>query len=243
MKKRYFSFSLLFILIFLNSSITHAQEHTEFLKWFDSQIGVENTRLLNGTAYVDRHRTINNKNKLFGGTAGMGSVLYDGYWFPDLQMRYNIFDDLLIVQLEIGQGLKIVQLVREKVDRFTLNNKNFYNIPANRSNARVQGFHEILFEQGSIMLLKKHALNIFEKRDRQVTYFEFEPVDGHFAFSYRDNIYLIGSRNELEKIFPQHREEIQSYYQTNQSQRRSRPDNFYTNLFRELARLEEVKNL
>ena len=181
---------------------------------------------------------LNNKNKLYQANAGRGSVLYDGHWFTDLQMQYNVFDDALIVQLESRDGLKIVQLVKEKVDRFTLHGSTFTNFQKGKNSGRIEGFHEVLLEQGDITLVKKHARNIKEKRDRQVSYFEFEPVDGHYAFIYSGNNYLLGSRNDMEKIFPQYRDEIRAYYRSNQSVLRSRPDNFYITLFRELTRLE-----
>lgn len=242
MRISFFSVSLLLIL-FLTSSTNYGQEQAELFTWFDSRVGIENSSLLNGTAYIDRHRTINSKNKLFGNSTGSGSVLYDGQWYPDLQMRYNIFDDLLIVQMETGKGLKIVQLVREKVERFTLNNREFINILKEDSPVKIKGIHEILLEQGPFLLLKKHALSIFEKRDRQVSYFEFEPIEGHYAFAYKDKVYLVVSRNDLEKIFPQYKDELQSYFRNNQNLRRSHPDNFYINLFRELERLETLRNL
>lgn len=193
---------------------------------------------MNGTAYNERHRIINDKNKLFGGVTGNGSVLYDGHWYTDLQTRYNIFDDVVIIQLETREGLKIVQLVREKVTRFSLHGSNFLNILKSRNSGRLAGFYEILSEQGPITLVKKHARNITEKRDRQVSYFEFEPVEGHYAIIYQNRNYLLGSRNDLEKIFPQYKNEIRSYYRNNQSLLRSRPDNFYITLFRDLGRLE-----
>ena len=242
MKLSFFPFSLLLVL-FLTYSTPYAQDKDNLLQWFDTQVGLENSRLLNGTAYVDRHRTINSKNKLFGNSTGSGSVLYDGQWFPGLQMRYNIFDDMLIVQLDTQKGMKIVQLVREKVERFTLNDSKFINILNEDSQARVKGIHEILLEQPPFLLLKKHALGILEKRDKQVSYFEFEPIEGYYALGYNNKIYPVESRSDLEKIFPQYKDEIQSYYRTNQSLRRSRPDNFYINLFRELIRLEEIRNL
>jgi hypothetical protein len=243
MIKNYFSF-LLLIICFITPSLILGQEQPELLKWFDSQIGIENTRLLNGTSYKDNHRTINTKNKLFGSGTGTGAVLYDGQWFPDLQMRYNIFDDVLVVQLESGMGLNIIKLVKEKVEQFTLNSRDFINILKEKSPQGIEGFHEVLWEEGSFVLLKKHALKIIEKRDRQVAYYEFEPAEGYYAFSYNDLAYFLGSRNDLIKIFPQYRDEIQSFYRENQATRRSRPETFYINLFRELSGLEEeVKKL
>lgn len=239
MVKKYFSFLILFFLC-LTPSLINGQEHPGLLKWFDSQIGLENSRLLNGTAYNERHRILNNKNKLFQGNAGTGSVLYDGHWFTDLQMRYNIFDDALIVQLETTDGLKIVQLVRDKVERFTLHGSTFANFQKVKG-GRIGGFYEILFEEDRITLVKKHARKINEKRDRQVSYYEFEPVDGHYAFTYQDDIYLLGNRNDLEKIFPSYRDEIRAYYRNNRSVLRSRPDSFYISLFRELVSLENEK--
>lgn len=240
MINKYFFFPLLAALIFAPHLMV-GQENPKLLKWFDAQIGMENSRLLNGTAYNEPYRITTPKNNLFNGTTGKGSVLYDGYWFTDLQMRYNIFDDALIVQLDSRDGIKIVELVREKVERFTLHGSTFTNFLPGISSGGIKGFHEILLEQGSISLFKKHAQSIIAKRDKQVLYYEFEPIEGHYAFNYNNDIYLIGSRNDLEKIFPQYSKEIRSYYRDNRSALRSRPDNFYTTLFRDLGRLEIEK--
>lgn len=238
MVKFYSHFSLLFFILFYPALLL-GQEQPELLKWFDSQIGIENSSLLNGTAYVDRHRTINSKNKLFGNAAGTGSVLYDGQWYPDLQMRYNIYDDVLVVQLQSGMGLNIIELVKEKVERFNLNGTPFTNVLHQGNAAGIAGFHEVLWEDGTFQVLKKHALRLNEKRDRQISYFEFEPIEGHYAFTYKEQSYLLRSRNDLVKILPQYRNEVEDYYRSNRSVRRSRPENFYINLFRELSGLEE----
>lgn len=240
MSKNYFCSILLCFIFFISSPIILiGQEQPEFLKWFDNQVGIENTRLLNGSAYSDRHRTINSKNKLYQGSAQNGSVLYDGQWFPDLQMRYNIYDDVLIVQMESSMGVNIIQLVKEKVAKFSLSGANFINVSPTPSAPQVNGFYELLWEDKNFSVLKKHARSIFEKRDRQVSYFEFEPIEGHFAFLYKDQPHLLRSRNNLVNIFPQYKNEIQAYYRTNRSELRSGPEMFYVNLFRKLSQLEE----
>lgn len=238
MIKFYSHFSFFFFII-VYPSLLLGQDQPELLKWFDTQIGIENSNLFNGTAYVDRHRTINAKNKLFGNASGSGSVSYDGQWYPDLQMRYNIFDDVLVVQLQSGMGLNIIQLVKEKTDRFTIHGSEFRNISQSENSGNVAGFHEVLWEDKTFSVLKKHARKLIEKRDRQISYYEFEPTEGYIAFSYDSTAYLISSRNDLVKRFPQYREEIQSFYKENNALQRSRPETFYINLFRELSRLEE----
>lgn len=238
-----FTLSFLFLLIFSIDGFSQGHDSkANIYQWFDSQVGVENTRLFNGKEYIDRHRTINIKNKFLAGGTGIGAVLYDGQWFPNLQMRYNVFDDLLLVQLESNLGNNILELIKQKIEQFTFNGLQFINVNPIQSNSPVTGFYEILFENPQLSILKKHAKSITEKRDRQVTYFEFEPIEGHYAFGYKNIHYLLRSRNDIINVFPELKEEITSYYKDNSRMLRSRPDDFYIGLFRELALLLEGSN-
>lgn len=220
----------------LLSFCQNVQDDSELYKWFDQQISVENTRILNGVEYVEKHRSINEKNKFFvNSDASPGSVLYDGQWFPDLPIRYNVFDDLLVAQIESGLGITILHLIKDKIGRFKINNYNFINVkPGLSSNSAVQGFYEILMETSQLKILKKHHKKIIEKRDRQVAYFEFENIEGHYAFFYRDTYHLLKSRRDLIAQFPKIKDEINNYYQTHSSLLRAQPDQFMIQLFKEI---------
>lgn len=211
--------------------------------WFDNEVGIENTRLYNGIEYIEEHRTINEKNKFFFSNSNfIGEILYDGQWFTSVPLKYNVFDDLLLIQLESGSGKNILQAIKGKVERFHLNNHVFINVPSQISGNIEGGYHEVLWETDDLAILKKHSKKIIEKRDEKIAYFEFNDLKESYLVRHKEQFYVLNSRRDLVRLFPENEELINKFYKNNSSVLRRQPDNFHVNLFKELSPLVEDMN-
>lgn len=206
--------------------------------WFDGIVGIENTDLFNGVEYIEQHVMINEKQKYFRSVLFLpGSVVYDGQRYFDVEMKYNVYDDLLLLK---GIGEKPMQLHKDLVTEFSLEGHSFINIQADGSD--VEGFYELLLEEEQLRLLKKHTKKPQKFLDKSFTYYEFHDDTSRYAVYYREDYFPVNNRRQVLRAFPDHSGEIRRFYRRNQSLAKSKPDAFMTGLFKELSRLSSYPN-
>ncbi len=229
----YREISLVF-LIALKSVYATGQEpgDNKAYTWFDNIIGLENTGLFNGVEYLEKHLTINEKQKyLFSNQYLSGTITYDGQPYYTIDMKYNVYDDLLLVKLKSRDGETAFQLHKDLIAGFVLEGHGFINIRNKEAEqAGIYGFYEILADEPDIQLLKKHTKKQKKKLDKQTTYYEFENDDPVFVVAVNSQYFSIRNHRSLIRIFPEHKEEIRKYFRTQKGLRRSGPESFLINL-------------
>ncbi|PKD17134.1 hypothetical protein APR41_06790 [Salegentibacter salinarum] len=226
-------FFLFFILI---SSATFSQNYSEekIYSWYDKQVGIENSGLFRGIEYVETDRMINEKHKFFQiQNFQIGSVVYDGQPYYDLPLKYNVYDDLLLINLQYGERNSIFQLFSDKVDLFEINGKKFRYLKAD-NDSDIIGFYEVINEEGQFKIFKKHLKNRMEIRDRSVAYSEFSTADPDYIFQFKNEYFDLDNRRDLFSLFPNLKSEIRSFYNANRKQSRDNPDVFMSKLAAEM---------
>ncbi len=223
---------LLIFSIFLISFSSFCQNYTEekIYSWYDEQTGIENSTLFRGLEYVETDRVINEMHKFFKTQEFQkGAVIYDGQPYYDVHLKYNIYDDLLLVNLQQGQKKSIFQLFRDKVNQFQINGKKFRYLKAD-NDSDIIGFYEVINDEGEFKVFKKHLKNRMEIRDRSVAYIEFSTAAPDYIFQFKNEFFELDNRRDLFSKFPDLKSEIRSFYSSNRKQFRNNPDAFMKNL-------------
>jgi hypothetical protein len=235
MYKNYF----LILSTFLISFSTFSQSYTKekIYSWYDKQTGIENSILFRGIEYVETDRMINEKHKFFETRQFQnGSVNYDGQTFFNVPLKYNVYDRLILVNLQKDQGNSIFQLFSDKVNQFQINDHKFRYLKA-YNNLDIIGFYEVINEEGQFKIFKKHLKNRMEIRDRSLAYSEFSIADADYIFQFKNEFFELDSRRDLFYKFPDLKREIRSYYSKYRKQSRDNPDTFMKNLANEMNAL------
>ena len=233
-----------FLLFSVNLSQAQ-QDHSELYQFFDKNVGAENTLLYNGIENIDLQRTIDDANKflLKGRDFEKGSLVYDGQFFPEVPMRFNLVDDEIIVSLKNDQENSIFKLIKEKVERFTLDDRDFVFIPANANSEISEGFFQELYKSGNFEVFKKYLKREFKILDRTNPYYRYEVIDPEYYMKYDKSYYKINSWKDLATHFPSFKKDIRKFYKDNKQLRKEDPDRFTTQLFTEVTRLTTNANL
>ncbi|APS37995.1 MULTISPECIES: hypothetical protein [Salegentibacter] len=236
-------FILLFSIVLLSTNFSvFSQEYREEFKNFDELVNIENTNLLYGKEYVEQHATINNKHKFFQ-TSGFlnGDVVYSGETYYDLDLKYNIFEDLLVVRVKKENGDVTYQLFKNRINRFRIGGRNFISISPKKNN-KIQGFFEIISESASLKLLKNHRKKLKKILTSDFTYFEFEPEPAQYAVAISEKYFQLESQSEWINVFPEHKEKIESFFSSNRALKESDPDSFMLRLFSEISESYKSNN-
>ncbi len=193
--------------------IINAQE--EYLKStlnsVDQIIGQENTGLYNGTKYIELYRTINEHHKFFNSSKFLlGSLVYNGQYYGNVNLKYDLNADDLLLDISYLQKFSILKLYKSKISEFNLDGKQFINI-GDYSSDITEGFHEVLWNTDDLKLLKKHRKERFKRFSKKFVHYEFFDENSYF-FEYKNVFYPLKKKGDLLKVFPEFRKLINRLY-------------------------------
>ena len=226
---QHYLLTALLILALIPGGRAQDNSQREYYNWFDSQVGVENTGLFNGIRYRELYRVRDGKHKFFQSPEFLtGNLLYDGQPYYDIPMKYDLFEDQLIIELQAVSGKSILKLLKDEVDGFEIDGHKFRHLrdtEVYRSGDNIDGFYEVLSETSSILLFKKH-LKIRKKvlEDKMVLY-EFRKDEAYFIL-YEGLYHPVRSKNDLIKAFPESKKEINDFYSGSKFLLQTDPDLF-----------------
>ena len=208
---------------------------------YDQLVGLENTNLFNGREYIEEHRMIDEKHKFFDSFDYVpGVVVYDNEIFYNVDLKYNIFEDLLLVQLNGSRGKTRFSLYKEDLNGFRLNGHNFINIKEPGVPYSRHGIYEVILAEEQLKLLKKHNLIMKKILDGQLLHHEFEKDEPDYFYFSEGKLFEADSKN-LYDIFPAIKEEIRSFYRKNRRLRRNEPGEFHKRLFNQISSLTTTR--
>lgn len=207
----------------------------EAYRSFDSTVGIQNTDVFTGVEYIEKHRMINEKHKFFGPDQfAPSTVFYDGQPYFNISAKYNVFDDLLLVNLPSQRGETDFKLLPNKLEGFILHSVPFVNVY--REGSGFSGIYQLLFESGKLRLLKKHRRIEQKVSGRELVHYEFKTKSPHYYFQHRDELYEL-SRKNLLSLFPDQKQEIRELYRKYRKQKKEQRDEALIALFTALSDL------
>ncbi len=222
-----------FSILFFFLSATIQSQNQKVYNWFDAVTGDENPELYNGVLYVEEFKVINDKHRFFKTDKFLqGNVSFNGNTYYDQDLKYDLFYDELLVKPKTASDVLLLQMVKSKIDSFTVKEHKFIKIN-NKENIRSNSeFYEKLSENKKINLLKKHSVARLGKTDKQL-YYEFRPKTKLFIF-YNGIVYPANKKSDLISIFPEQKKLIRKIYSKNVFLKKSNPDYFISYLINEI---------
>ncbi len=225
------------------------QENSKYYGWFDQVIGPENTGLYNGKQYVDLYinRIVDNKHAYFYSNEPVsGSVTYDGQTYYNVNMRYNLETDQLLIHLKPGSVASILQLIYDRINRFTINDFRFVKVKSSyEDGSGINGFHMVLVENANFLLLKRHTKSK-ARGTKQIVgdRLQYEFISKTKYVLYNNSMYSdIESKADIIENFPWIKNEIKQFYKTYKPLLKRNPDTFMQRLFTEIIEPSSSKNV
>ncbi|MEP6594860.1 MAG: hypothetical protein ABJA71_02890 [Ginsengibacter sp.] len=171
----------------------------------------ENIHLYNGTEYIEDHPGIIGSPYWKSPLLQTGSIHYDGIFYPDIPLAYDIVKDELIIR---NQQQLSIKLVPEKIDYFILFNQLFIHIAGDSIN-------NAGFQPGVYNILNTGAVSVFAKR-RKTSLRVLQPTD-HYEFREQDTYfirkdekyYAIDSKSALFNALRDKNQQIKKFFQKN----------------------------
>lgn len=211
------------------------KNETEYYNWFDENLGSENSLLFNGTRPSENTKSNDGSHKYYLSPAYIpGNIVYSDQPFFNIPLKYDIYEDEIIINLTSGTKSSIIKLIKANVQRFTLQNKQFIQLEDRDQKLIVNGFYEVLFESPERSLYKKHHKTKKERIVQKEVYTDFKEED-LYLMQRLGKYHTISNKNDLIKIMPEQRSTINRLYKENDKLRKSDLDAFLTKLCKNLS--------
>lgn len=209
---------------------------------FDQAIGITNSGVFNGVLYVERHPARNNKHKFFeSNNFFLGSVKYNEQSYFNVELKYNVYDNELLTRNSEILGSPITILDKDKITVFEINNHRFENTTfSTKKDKNISGFFEILFDNDSLILFKKHKKKIFKKIENEM-YYEFKDQHSYYVY-FKNNYYVLKKVNFLNNIFSEHKTQLKNIYKRYETIRKTDSDTYITSIITDLYKILILNN-
>lgn len=231
----------IFTSLLIHCHTLSAQQITDngpYYKWFDKLVGVENTGLYEGILYKEQYRTINENTQFFKSPDFLpGSVVYAGQPYVEHQLKYNVFEDQLLVKVEPRLGGNTLQLFRENVSEFIIDGHFFTRVAEGNGTSVAPGFYEVSLQTPAFRLLTRHSKRLFDRKDRSSLYYEFLDLNKEYLLHYQGSYHPIKNKSDLTELFPGLEKEIDAFYNRARVQRRTDPHMFTLGLMQRIGNL------
>lgn len=184
-------------------------------KLYDNALG-NNSSLYNGKEYIDlyRNKPIEGHPYYLSDEPLSGSVLIEDTWYYKISIRYNLFQNSVVV--EHPKTHREIELIQERISSFQLNEITFVRLTEPEP-----GYYAQLYS-GEIKFYGRYLKTIQERVDNKTKITAFIPKNRYYLV--KDNTFhAITSKSSVLKILEDQKSELRKFLnQENISYRKNR---------------------
>jgi len=224
--------------LFLNIFIIHSQTSNDvaIYNWFDKTIGKENLDIINGIPHTNPYRTTGDSHLYYIDQYELGTLNYEGQLYYNVKLKYDIYRDILVLN-PFGESESVgINVITTKVSSFSIKDKNFVNI--DKKDPAVPEFTAGYYEENKIspdfIFYIKHHKNQIKSINEGVLLYTFKENMSYFL-DIKGKIYSIKSKNDIIKLFPDQKKQINGFYLMNRELRKSDENQFMRNLMKYIS--------
>ncbi len=205
---------------------------SSYYKKFDSIIGQSQTNLYNGLKYNDKYRASPESHKFYASHQSIKSdIIYDGQPFFDVELKYDLISDLVVIQPKGDKKYIEIQLITDQVKEFTIGKHHFYNLSKNEDLKAMgySGFFDKSYEGTYLNLYIKSIKKVKERIVGNRLNYTFDQYDTYFLEG-NGSMYEVSSKNDFRDIFPDKSDKINQFYKDYKDLSKLSPTDFYKRL-------------
>lgn len=230
---------LILLCSFSNFNILFAQKKDNELvyNWFDKTIGKENLAVNNGKLEINYDRTLNNQNRyLTSNNYTIGSLNYDNQDYFNVNLKYDIFKDELILRPDGESDYISINLIKERIKNFKIYDRNFINLDNILPSNFLGGYYEENLLGKSFVFYVKHYKQNRELVNDNGVFVEYFYENKYIIF-YKNKFNTINNKSEIVKLFPNQKTNINDFYNLNKYLKKENQLKFMENLMKYINKL------
>lgn len=231
-KNSYFStvhmFLLMCLLFGLSEKLQGQEKMSNQYAWFDSMTGQTNSGIFKGVVYDKEVQVVNDKHQFFKSSDHLvGDIVVNNQPYFGQQLRYDVFNDLIIINNFEANGLPEIIVDKNKVSTFQIGNHVFKKVDSlSNKEAKLSSFVEVLLSNDTISLLKKHQKKKIKKTEDKLVSYKFKEHPKYFIRN-DNHYYEIKRVADLTALFPQHKKFIKEIQEMHSSLKKLDEDRYF----------------
>jgi len=221
--------------LFLNIHNIHSQTSNDvsIYNWYDKTVGKENLDIVNGIPHTNPYRTAGDTHLYYIDQYESGTLTYEGQTYYNVNLKYDIYRDILVLN-PFGESENIgINVITTKVGSFSIKDKYFVNL--DKKELAVPEFMPGYYEENKIssdfIFYIKHHKNQLKSINEGVLLYTFKE-NTTFFLDLKGKVYPIKSKNDVIKLFPDQKKQINGFYLMNRELRKSDENQFMRNLMK-----------
>lgn len=148
-----------------------------------------------------------------------GSVLYDGVWYHNLTMMFELVKEVIIVKHPNGVP---ISLYSERIQQFNIGKSNFIRLSADKDKVIKPGFYQVMAE-GDVTLYARRSKLIEEKIVSNEIERKF--VNNHHFYVYTDGVFTsIKKPKSLLALLKEKKQKVTQYMSTQNVSYKKEPE-------------------
>lgn len=229
--KQYF-LTLLIIISTLDLYAQKVETDELLINQHDMVIGKGNLSLFNGSVHINKDVTVGDQTRYLYPDFHSATVYYERQPYYHIQIKYDIYNDILVLQPTNSSSAIGINAITEKVDSFYLEKKEqlFLNLRKLNIAGAASGYYECILPRRKIELYVKHfkTLNNIElTEDEALLDYKYGT---RFYMVYEQHIYNLDGMKSVVDLFPEWSSKIEGFYESHTRQEKKEELLFYKDL-------------
>ena len=125
------------------------------LEAFRTQFIPDDRSLKNGKEYAYFYSQVKGTH-YYQSSDNNGSLKYDGSWYKDQLLTYDILNDLLVISVKGEQSQRYLIVNPYKLEEFEMLGDKFRNLRASQDSMMRPGIYQVAYEKGALTYYIKH---------------------------------------------------------------------------------------
>lgn len=224
--------------LFLNIQSIQSQTNTEVntYKWFDKTVGQGNLDFNNGVPYTNTFQTVGDSHLFLINNFELGKLSYENQNYFDVKLKYDIYRDILILNPSEQSENIGISLIQNKVASFSIQDKNFVKLDRKVENLPefTAGYYEEYRVASDFVFYIKHHKIQQKTLSENGVFYTFKD-DNTYFLDLKGTVHKITGKNDILKLFPEQKKQINGFYLMNREQRKSDLNLFMKNLMKYIS--------
>jgi hypothetical protein len=158
-----------------------------------------------------------------------GTILYDKLFYPQVKLLFDELADQVVFE----DSTHRIQLLKERISKFTIGGANFVRIENDSSGSAMvnTGFYQVLYGGARAVVLKKEIKKLREEiRFADEGILRYIDVKLYYYIRKGDVYYSVGSKKTVLSVYKDRKKELQQYIKTNRLSFKKDRDNMLEKL-------------
>lgn len=198
-----------------NDAPTLASESlTKAVNHYDNYFG-QNLQLYTGPQYTFTYGYVGGHQYFMDDYWEQGSVVFGGQAYDSIFMKYDVFNDILVIEHFGEKGVPMsIKVFSPLIASFMLQNHYFVRLNADSAGVIRDGFYDILFEGDHISAMAKREKEIVRTTSSSSLHDDFLEKDRHFL--YKNGLYYpVKKRGSVIKVLVDKKKQVKNFIRTN----------------------------